>query len=117
MLSEFGEFLKKFNVIPAAIGLVLALAIVPVMEALVDVIIQIVGRIAGSDNPGEILETMSIADILIGGFLSALVSFILIAFVVFMLVKMLNRAGAGTDPAPTPDQALLTEIRDSLARR
>jgi len=116
MLKEFNEFLRKFNVIPSAIGLVLALAIVPVMDELVKVIIAIVGKIAGNDNPGEVLETMSIGDIQVGLLLSAVISFILIAFVVFMIVKALNKSGQKTTPAPTPDQALLAEIRDALKK-
>lgn len=113
MLSEFKEFLEKFNVIPAAVGLVLALASLPVMEAVVNVIMSLIGKAGGLDvnfdawNPG---------DIPLGALITALITFVLIAFVVFMIVKSLARAGANTAPAATPDQALLTEIRDLLAK-
>ena len=113
MLTEFREFLEKFNVIPAAVGLVLALATIPVMEAVVNVIMSLIGKAGGLDvnfdqwNPG---------DIPLGALITALITFVLIAFVVFMIVKSLARAGANTAPAATPDQTLLTEIRDLLAK-
>jgi len=114
MLTEFREFLEKFNVIPAAIGLVLALASVPVMDAVVNVIFSLIGKAGGLEvnfdqwNPG---------DIPIGALITTLISFTLIAFVVFMIVKAINKAGATTTPAQTPDQALLEEIRDILSAR
>ena len=111
MLTEFREFLEKFNVIPAAIGLVLALASVPVMDAVVNVIFSLIGKAGGLEvnfddwNPG---------DIPVGALVTALVSFIFIAFAVFIIVKGIAKAGANTAPAATPDQHLLTEIRDLL---
>ncbi len=111
MLSEFKEFLEKFNVIPAAVGFVLALAVVPVMDAVVNVILSLIGKAGGLDvnfdawNPG---------DIPVGALITALISFVLIAFAVFMIIKALSKAGANTELAETPDQVLLGEIRDAL---
>ena len=111
MLKEFMTFLEKFNVIPAAIGLVLALAIVPVMDAVVNVIFSLIGKAGGLDvnfdawNPG---------DIPVGALITTIVSFIFIAFAVFVIVKAIAKAGANTEAAATPDQDLLTEIRDLL---
>ena len=113
MLTEFREFLEKFNVIPIAVGLVLALAFQPLVDSVVNVIMSIIGKIGGLDvnfdrwNPG---------DIPLGAFITALISFVLLAFVVFWIVKSLSRAGARTELAETPDQALLKEIRDLLAK-
>ena len=106
----------RFNVIPAAVGLVLALAVLPVMEQVVNVILAIIGKVAGNEDPGAFLEDINIADIPIGGLLSAIVTFILIAFAVFMIVKGLNKAGQDTEMAATPDQKLLAEIRDALKK-
>lgn len=113
MLSEFRGFLEKFNVIPAAVGLVLALASIPVMEAVVNVIMSLIGKVGGLDVNFDDWEPGQIP---LGALITALITFVLIAFVVFMIVRGLARAGAKTDPAPTPDQALLTEIRDSLRK-
>ena len=111
MLKEFREFLEKFNVIPAAIGLVLALASVPVMDAVVNVIFSLIGKAGGLEvnfdewNPGGIP---------VGALVTATITFIMIAFAVFLIVKALAKAGANTAPAETPDQVLLAEIRDAL---
>ncbi len=134
MLKEFKEFLEKFNVIPAAVGLVLALAIKPVVDAVVDLIMQLVGLAVGNNDPGSFVANLKIGGevvgqrelesgkivedveggLLVGPFLQELISFIVVAFVVFMIVKALNKGGAKTTAAATPDQALLTEIRDLL---
>ena len=111
MIREFREFLEKFNVIPAAVGLVLALAVIPVMEAVVGVIMAIIAK-AGGFEPN--FEELRPGDIPVGILINAVITFILIAFVVFMIVKSLARAGAKTELAATPDQVLLTEIRDTL---
>ncbi len=114
MFAEFREFLEKFNVIPIAVGLVLALAFQPLVDAVVNVILSIIGKVGGLDvnfdawNPGGIP---------FGAFLTALISFLILAFVVFMLVKSIAKAGARTTLAETPDQALLAEIRDLLKTR
>jgi large conductance mechanosensitive channel len=113
MLTEFREFLEKFNVIPAAVGLVLALATIPVMEAVVNVIMSLIGKAGGLDVN---FDEWNPSDIPLGTLITALITFVMIAFVVFMIVKSLARAGANTAPAATPDQTLLTEIRDLLAK-
>jgi len=113
MLTEFKEFLEKFNVIPIAVGLVLALAFQPLVESVVNVIMSLIGKVGGLDvdfsswQPGKIP---------LGAFVTALISFVLLAFIVFMIVKALARSGARTALAETPDQALLTEIRDLLKK-
>jgi len=114
MLKEFREFLEKFNVIPAAIGLVLALASVPVMDAVVNVILSLIGKAGGLDVNFDSWEP---GDIPLGTLITTIISFIMIAFVVFMLVRALAKAGAATAPAKTPDITLLEEIRDILSAR
>ncbi|MDH3293341.1 MAG: MscL family protein [Acidimicrobiia bacterium] len=121
MLREFREFLEKFNVIPIAVGLVLALAFQPMVNSVVGLVLSIVGRVFGMD-PDPDTGAYTFADWNPGGFpvgdvINALITFIMIAFVVFMIVRSLARAGAKTEAAATPDQALLTEIRDLLRAR
>ena len=115
MLSEFKEFLEKFNVIPIAVGLVLALAFQPLVDSVVALILSLLGAIGGLDvNFDAWAPSLNGTPIPIGVFLTALISFILLAFIVFMIVKSLSKAGARTELAETPDQALLGEIRDLL---
>ena len=118
MLTEFREFLEKFNVIPIAVGLVLALAFAPMVDAVVGLVLSIVAKVIGIDPDPE-TGAYSITDIQAGGIdigtvINAMITFVLIAFIVFMIVKAIAKAGAKTTPAATPDQDLLTEIRDLL---
>lgn len=121
MLREFRTFLEKFNVIPIAVGLVLALAFTPVVDSVVAIILSVIGKALGLEPAeGETLisfDSWTPGGIPLGSFVGALISFVLIAFVVFMIIKSLAKAGARTDAAATPDQVLLTEIRDLLAKR
>ena len=118
MFKEFREFLEKFNVIPIAVGLVLALAFQPLVDAVVGVILGLVARALGGEPDPE-TGAFSIADITIAGvdvgsLINAAFTFVMISFVVFMIVRALAKAGAQTAPAETPDQVLLGEIRDVL---
>lgn len=121
MLSEFKEFLEKFNVIPIAVGLVLALAFAPMVGAVVALVLSIVAKVIGMDptvkeDGTEVYEfaNIDIAGINIGDTINAFITFVMIAFVVFLIVKALNKGGAQTTLNATPDQELLTEIRDLL---
>ena len=115
MLKEFREFLDKFNVIPVAVGLVLALAFAPVVESVVNVILSIIGK-SGFVPDGSTFERWTPGDIPLGAFIAALISFVLMAWVVFLIIKSLARTGAKTeaDSGPSAEAVLLTEIRDLL---
>ena len=118
MLAEFREFLEKFNVIPIAVGLVLALAFQPMVDAVVGLVLSIVARVFGMDPDPETgaysIANLDIGGIDVGSVINALITFIMIAFVVFMIVRALSKAGAQTTLNETPDQVLLGEIRDLL---
>ncbi len=118
MLKEFREFLEKFNVIPAAVGMVLALAFQPVVEAVSNVILSLVGALFGAEvSFGQLEFALNGTPIPYGPILTTLLSFLMVAAVVFMVVKSLDRAGARTTNADTPEVVLLREIRDSLQSR
>ncbi len=115
MLKEFQEFLEKFNVVPIAIGLVLAMAFLPVVDATSNVILSLVGAIFGAGVSFDNLTfTLNDTPIPYGTILTAIFSFILVAAVVFSLVKALNKTSMKTTPADTPDIILLREIRDAV---
>lgn len=118
MVKEFMDFVKKFNVIPIAVGLVLATAFLPVVEAVVGAIMSIVGGIFGADKPFDSL-TFDVRDspVNYGAIITAAISFVMVAWVVFMIVKALKRAGVTAEAGPTPTETLLTEIRDTLRTR
>jgi len=118
MLKEFREFLEKFNVIPIAVGLVLALAFQPMVDSVVAVVLSIVAKVIGiepnEDGVYDLAGSFSAGGIEFGGMINAFITFVLIAFVVFLIVKSLAKAGAQTTLNETPDQVLLGEIRDLL---
>jgi large conductance mechanosensitive channel len=125
MVKEFKEFINRGNVVDLAVAVVLGAAFGAVVTSFVnDVLMQIIAAIVG--EPDFSALTIDIGDgvIYYGNFLTALVSFLLIAWAVFLVVKAINsmqnmRARGETpaeeEPPPTPDQELLAEIRDLLA--
>lgn len=119
MLQEFKEFVQKFNVIPTAIGLVLALAIVPVVDAVVNAIMSFIGAILGSDEPNFDSISIDVRDgsVPIGPIFTTILTFLLIAYVVFLIIKAMKKANIGTDAGPTAEAKLLEEIRDELRKR
>ena len=120
MLKEFKEFAFKGNVLEVAIGLTLALAFTGVVNALIQgVLMPIVAALFGEPNFDSI--TIGIGDrgeILIGSLITAIVNFLLIAWVLFLIVKAANRLrtpDVEEEAGPT-EVELLTQIRDSLQR-
>ena len=134
MIQEFKDFINKGNVFEAAVGLILALAFAPVVQGLVDdIIMPIIARIFGQPNFDSIAiglggsQEVTLEDgtvvmqeptIAIGSWLTTVVGFIILAFVVFLMVKAYNRATAKQEEEEGPSEVdLLTEIRDNLAAR
>ena len=115
MLKEFKDFLNKGSMFDLAVGLVLGLAFSAVITTLVDRIISpLIGLVFGVPD----LEGVGVfADGAgsVGAFLQALLNFVIVAFVIFLLVKAYNRFKTPPVPAADPeDVALLREIRDEL---
>ena len=119
MIQEFKDFIDKGGVFEAAVGLVMALAFVPVVDAIVaEFLMPIVAAIFGQPDFSNLAIDIGDAKIGYGVILTALISFIAIAFVLFLLVKAYNRATkkAEEDDGPS-DNDLLAEIRDALKAR
>ena len=125
MVSEFKEFINRGNVVDLAVAVVLGAAFGAVVTSFVDdVLMQILAAVGGQPDFSSLTIDIGDGKIRYGAFLTALVSFIIIAWAVFLVVKAINKMqtmrmrGATPveeEPAPTPDQALLMEIRDLLA--
>ena len=131
--SEFREFIARGNVVDLAVGVIIGGAFGAITKSLVDqVVMPPVGLLLGGvdfstlqivlkpDDPAtEAVETVAIQ---YGAFINTIIQFLIIAFVVFLLVKGVNalrRQAAdapepAAPPAPTPSEALLVEIRDLL---
>jgi large conductance mechanosensitive channel len=119
LIKDFGDFVNKGNVITIAVGLVMALYFQKIIEALLDGVINpIIAAIFGKSNFTDIGFDIGDARISIGLVIDAIISFVLVAFLLFLIVEAYNRMRpAGDDVSPATEVALLTEIRDLLARR
>lgn len=131
MLEEFKKFALRGNVIDLAIGVVIGAAFGKIVDSLVnDIIMPFIGALGGVDfsnyfvglnravTATTLVEAKKQGAVLAyGNFITIAVNFIIIAFVLFLVVKAINRLQKKEEPAPTKtpdDVVLLTEIRDLL---
>jgi large conductance mechanosensitive channel len=127
--KEFREFAVKGNVVDMAVGIIIGAAFGKIVSSLVgDVITPPLGYIIGGVDFTKLVFTLpaihegaQAVTIKYGVFLQALFDFIIVAFAIFMVVKMINRLKRATPPpppaGPTKEELLLTEIRDLLKTR
>jgi large conductance mechanosensitive channel len=121
MWKDFKAFINKGNVVMIAVGLVMALYFQQIVNAVLDGVINpIIAAIFGKTSYEEIGFDIGEARISIGLVIDALISFLAVAFFLFLVVRLYDKYVAkpapGEEPAPT-DNDLLTEIRDILASR
>lgn len=113
MIKEFREFVNKGNLVEIAVAFVLGVAFASVVTSFTeDIINPIIGKVMTVDN----LSNWVVADIRIGAFLVATLNFIIVALVMFLIIKAYNRisAKAEEETGPPEEIRLLTEIRDEL---
>ena len=137
-VSEFKEFAMKGNVIDLAVGVIIGAAFSKIVDSVVnDLIMPVIGRIVGkvdfsnlfialADIPAGVPPTLDalkkagVPVLAYGNFLTILLNFIILAFVIFIMVKQINRLKREAPPAPPaapPEEVqLLREIRDQLKR-
>ncbi|PKK39942.1 Large-conductance mechanosensitive channel [Clostridiaceae bacterium JG1575] len=117
-IKEFKEFALKGNVFDMAVGIILGGAISALVKSLVDNIISpLIGVIAGQPD----FSYIKLGPLLIGSFLNAVISFLIIAFVLFLMIRAINRFVRRPKPEEAPagpsQEELLMEIRDLLKKR
>ncbi|MGR9072494.1 MAG: large-conductance mechanosensitive channel protein MscL [Gammaproteobacteria bacterium] len=131
MVKEFKEFAVKGNVVDMAVGIIIGAAFGKIISSLVgDVIMPPIGLILGGVDFSDLAFTLkkAVGDspavvIAYGKFIQTLVDFTLIAFAIFMVVKVMNTAKKKeqeipeTPAEPSTEEKLLTEIRDLLKER
>ncbi len=124
MLKEFREFAVKGNVIDLAVGVIIGAAFGKIVSSVVeDVAMPLLGTLLGGLNFSGLAITVGSATIKYGKFLQTCVDFIIIAWAIFLAIKVINRlkreeAQAPAAPAAPPRQeALLEEIRDLLKNK
>ncbi|HAT2066637.1 TPA: large-conductance mechanosensitive channel protein MscL [Legionella pneumophila] len=120
LLKEFKEFAMRGNVMDLAVAVVMGVAFNKIVTALVDgIIMPCVGLLLGGINIAGLSFTVGDAQIKWGNFLQNVIDFIIVAFAIFVLIKLINllQRKKANEPEPvTPEIQLLTEIRDLLAR-
>ncbi len=144
LMSEFKTFAVKGNAIDLAVGVIIGAAFGKIVDSLVnDLIMPIIARLlggkfdfsnlyvllgeipAGTPNTLDALKKAGVPVFAWGSFLTILINFILMAFVIFMLVRYLNKVkdtvlgeeAAAAPAAPPATEVLLAEIRDELKKR
>ncbi|KCZ46934.1 MULTISPECIES: large conductance mechanosensitive channel protein MscL [unclassified Hyphomonas] len=135
MLKEFKEFALKGNLIDMAVGFVMGGAFATVVTAFIQgVFLPLLAPIMGGidlssitftitpeviDEAGEIVTPAAVVEL--GNFISAIISFIIVAFVMFLIIKGMNKMKkaeeAAPPPAPPRQEVLLEEIRNLLAKQ
>ena len=132
MISEFKEFAMRGNVIDLAVGVVIGGAFGKIVSSMVnDVIMPVIGKLVGGVNFADLQVVLTPASmgadgkeiaavaLRYGAFLQSMIDFVLVAFAVFLFVKVINKLHRKQEavPAPaepSPEVVLLTEIRDTL---
>ena len=118
MLNDFKEFISRGNAIDLAIGVIIGLAFGAIVNSIVgDLLMPLIGIIIGGIDFSGLSIKVGGAELLYGKLIQAVINFIIIAFVLFLLVKTINRFRSKTEDVPliiTKEQELLTEIRDLL---
>ena len=123
-VKEFKEFISKGNVMTMAVGIIIGGAFTSIVNSLVDDVIgPVIGMITGGIDFSKLAITIGDANLMIGNFIQAVISFLITAFVLFLMMKGFNKfqKKKEEEPAPEPeipaDVALLTEIRDLLKKK
>lgn len=123
MMKEFKAFAMKGNVMDLAVGVIIGAAFGKIVGSLVDnILMPIVGILLQGVNFAALTIKVGDAEIKYGLFIGAIIDFIIIALVLFMIIKAMNNlkkkeeAAPAAPAGPTMDQQLLAEIRDLLKK-
>lgn len=128
MLKEFRDFINRGSVVDLAVAVIIGGAFGAIVTSLVnDIIMPLVGIVLGGIDFASLSIQIGEATVLYGSFIQAIVNFVVIAFVLFLMVRSINRMQAtGKQEAPeeppapaepSPEEKLLAEIRDLLKAR
>lgn len=120
MVKEFKAFIAKGNVLDLAVAVIIGGAFGAIVTSLVnDIIMPLIGVILGGTDFTTLAITVGDASITYGNFIQAIINFLIIAFVIFMIVRSANSMKKKEEPAPAAPKGpsaedLLAEIRDLL---
>lgn len=116
MLKEFKEFISRGNVLDLAVGVIIGSAFTAIVTSLVENLINpLIGIFLGKIDLSNLIFSIGEAHFKFGAFLNSIINFLIIAFVVFLIVKAVNKAlpkkeEAPADPEPSAEEKYLEEI-------
>lgn len=123
MLKEFKDFISRGNVIDLAVGVIIGAAFTAIVKSLVDNIINpLIGIFLGQIDFSNLVFKVGNASFKYGSFINSIINFLIIAFVVFLLVKAINKIMPAKDnsseetPTPTIEEKYLSEIVEILKK-
>jgi large conductance mechanosensitive channel len=121
IVKEFREFAVKGNVMDLAVGVIIGAAFGKIVSSLVeDVVMPVIGTLLGGLDFSTLAFKIGTATLKYGKFLQTCLDFLIIAWAIFLLVKLINRLKreekAAPPPAPPRQEVLLQEIRDLLKK-
>lgn len=123
MLKEFKDFISRGNVIDLAVGVIIGAAFTAIVKSLVDNIINpLIGIFLGQIDFSNLVFKVGNASFKYGSFINSIINFLIIAFVVFLLVKAINKMMPAKDnsseetPTPTKEEKYLSEIVEILKK-
>ena len=121
IVKEFREFAVKGNVVDLAVGVIIGAAFGKIVASMVgDIVMPLVGTLIGGVDFASLAFQLGQAKIQYGKFLQSCLDFVIIAWAIFLAVKLINRLKREEPPAPPPptrEQELLEEIRDLLKKK
>ena len=121
--SEFKTFIARGNVLDMAVGVIVGGAFKTIADSLTnDILMPLLGILVGRVSFSDLVLTIGSAEIAYGNFIQAVLNFLIMAFAVFCIVKVVNRfhrkkKEETPPPSPTAQEQLLAEIRDLLKER
>ena len=123
-MEEFKQFISRGNVMDMAVGVIIGGAFSSITTSLInDIVMPLLGILTGSISFAELHVTINGAEIAYGNFIQAVFNFLIMAFVVFCLIKAINRfhrkkeEAPPAPPEPSNEEKLLAEIRDLLKEK
>lgn len=122
LIKEFKEFAIKGNVVDLAIGVVIGAAFTTIVKSLIDDVITplVLSPIMEAAHIKNLSELTVMGTVKYGNFIAAIINFLLVAFVLFLVIKGVNKMKAKEvkkEPETPKQEVLLTEIRDLLAKK
>lgn len=123
-ISEFKKFIARGNVLDMAVGVIIGGAFKTIVDSLVnDILMPFIGIFVGQDTFASLVLTVGSAQIAFGNFIQAILNFLIMALVVFLIIKGIGNfrrkkeEAPAAPPAPSNEEVLLAEIRDLLKEK